>query len=862
LKRNKESNDSGLLPPETAASDEFRAVIDDLTVENKRLKKRLRRYQRSNRSSQLQPEALFELRLHGLPAERKRDLEKLLQDFVAKLGNSPRHTNLTSTTGTGAGTGSRVPLRLLPEKQSSSQSLSRIGDSGYRTMSLTGQNSSNMSGSGALKRAEPTKGSREKGIHDYLSDIPTGLLPHRTGPLTDREKRKNVVRKIEQIFAGRDSAAGGHHHPIQQQHVAQSAARADRRANEAAGTSTGPEGSREARIMDKLDLESTEKKDASNNDSAPESNQDSNMEEDGLFEQRPTRPLDLDPFRAQVPAENMQYLRHLGFSPPRPEQSMNPQPDGHGWIHLNILTNMAQTHFEHVTMDFVRKAITESSKMLELSSDGRKVRWMGGNKYTNSSSNSPDDDNTRSMSSDRPSVESGSALQKLSSSRHKLNYSPLFQQREDSDMDDDDSAYQQSGAVASSDFATSSKQKSPRHKDDAPIIFYQNPHFYTDMSKDVIEKNSRQAISYTGPTADPVGASLAAARNNLYYKLEFEKGPLSQPNPLQSDKPSPPGKGFQTQNQTETLVVRSGQTSSISPHTSPDLYFEASGIGGVLPADNFAISVHSKQAADHVAQQTTGSTVRRENYTPIIRSALRGGQSVGSTQTSSPTSSVAGKMHVLVHREIIGSKRRELPASELPEAVFLHDSSDDEDEDDDEDMDYESGMDDNSSSKIPQSAPQKMDWAPSPDMIESQVRRQGRLLPDTSPEDSDEDSDEEDDEPDESVDLLTTTRKVDPVTVRAQEREFDSNITERLTNDIPPGSSAATAEGGSGFNSPADAAATAGAPNLMIFSQARATTTSDMQRARRGGTPTLKRVRRSDDAGREGRNKSPRTGGS
>jgi hypothetical protein len=32
-------------------------------------------------------------------------------------------------------------------------------------------------------------------------------------------------------------------------------------------------------------------------------------------EQRPTRPLDLNPERAQIPADNIKYLQHLGFSP-------------------------------------------------------------------------------------------------------------------------------------------------------------------------------------------------------------------------------------------------------------------------------------------------------------------------------------------------------------------------------------------------------------------------------------------------------------------------------------------------------------------------------------------------------------------
>ncbi|KAK5279622.1 hypothetical protein LTR16_007524, partial [Cryomyces antarcticus] len=61
-----------------------------------------------------------------------------------------------------------------------------------------------------------------------------------------------------------------------------------------------------------------------------------------------------------------------------------------------------------------------------------------------------------------------------------------------------------------------------------------------------------------------------------------------------------------------------------------------------------------------------------------------------------------------------------------------------------------------------------------------------------------------DDESDGSLDLLATAREIDPATIRAREREYDSNMAERLAEEIPAGSSAATAGGGSGFASPVD----------------------------------------------------------
>jgi hypothetical protein len=72
----------------------------------------------------------------------------------------------------------------------------------------------------------------------------------------------------------------------------------------------------------------------------------------------------------------------------------------------------------------------------------------------------------------------------------------------------------------------------------------------------------------------------------------------------------------------------------------------------------------------------------------------------------------------------------------------------------------------------------------------------------SSSEESESDDEDEDDSDDESVDFLATARKLDPKSVLASEREYDAAVYERLAEDIPAGSSAATAGGGSGFVTP------------------------------------------------------------
>ncbi|EME81453.1 uncharacterized protein MYCFIDRAFT_211847 [Pseudocercospora fijiensis CIRAD86] len=72
-----------------------------------------------------------------------------------------------------------------------------------------------------------------------------------------------------------------------------------------------------------------------------------------------------------------------------------------------------------------------------------------------------------------------------------------------------------------------------------------------------------------------------------------------------------------------------------------------------------------------------------------------------------------------------------------------------------------------------------------------------------SSEDEDEDEDDGYESSDDgSLDLLAAAREIDPDAVREQEREYDANMAERLAEEIPAGSSAATAGGGSGFASP------------------------------------------------------------
>lgn len=70
---------------------ELRGIIDDLTLEIRQLKQKLRRYKERD-PPRLQGDKLFDVRTYGLPRQRKRQLEQILQQFAAEISGSSRHS--------------------------------------------------------------------------------------------------------------------------------------------------------------------------------------------------------------------------------------------------------------------------------------------------------------------------------------------------------------------------------------------------------------------------------------------------------------------------------------------------------------------------------------------------------------------------------------------------------------------------------------------------------------------------------------------------------------------------------------------------------------------------------------------------
>lgn len=848
-------NDGNSLPLRTnmvrmgtdrSSNDDYRSVIDDLTIENKKLRRRLKKYEKLH-DSHLKDEKLFEVRIHGLPPEKKRELEETLRKFASGIGGA----------FPASGYDGLLPA-LAKQNTASSQTSYQNADSAYASMSLSasGQGSSAQSGNDSKgKQPGATSASRQQNIHTYLHDIPEGLLP-RPNPanMTERSKKKLVVRRLEQIFAGKGAALGGHHHSLQQQDVSQMAARADRAASEARGQkSGGDEGTREAHIMKRETEDPAEPSRKTDDATSPDEPSDTvhsevsakaprdelaNPDSQPEGEQRPARPLDLDPDRAQVPAENIRYIRHLGFSPPDLESGRSPE-EGHGWIYLNLLINMAQLHTIHVTSEFVRKALQEYSSKFEISADGRKVRWRGGRSVTRTSSSGGQSSNSRAgldtpdaqsprkrpRLSQRHTARSGVSSAQLGASSALRNqsesgkwaYTPMFFHRETSDDAEDSSDFEDdmsspfapapggdSSGMTSSELRTASTKVKKR--EDGPIIFYNNARFCTDLSGDrrPIAKN---APPYTTATEVPLGMS-----QNSSFEAYERRGPLEQaaklPEPMElSDNPIPSSMELNFPPRSPPKVG--------DKRNAEHLDMEVTGIGGIWPADNFAIDVETRHVRVDQNDEAGHSRVWPTKHLPARIAYIL--QHNAARKQTGPA----------IHNSVVSTTKSKLAPSELPPALgfmpYGEDSLGDEESDVDDSV---SDTPESPGALLPSAAPQpvQVHFASSEDGDE---------------EESDEDDDEDDDG---SLDLLAAARQLDPEAILQQEREYDANMADRLAEEIPAGSSAATAGGGSGYASPADGNGMSRKEHKRAVQESRAEQPSGLKRAKSNDSTKVQRA--------------------
>ncbi|TGZ80224.1 hypothetical protein EX30DRAFT_396528 [Ascodesmis nigricans] len=592
-------------------SESFRSVIDDLTVKNQKLKERLRRI-KGFQGKGAQGEKLFEVRIHDLPEHKKHELDQLLKNFSASLENtSPENDSGNNIT---------------PPDQSVAPP-----DSGYASLPRN-QSPAGVASSSGSKSSDP------------LRPWPSN---------TELAKMKLVVARLEQLFTGSDTAHVDRSQLLKQQDISNSAADDDRRAALAAGHRELYEGAREAAMMDGHGIVSNE----SGNNSGTDKRETSTESPEG-FEQRPTRPMDLDPGRRQVPQDNIEYLTHIT------ESSTQGPEMGNGWVFLNLIINLAQLHTINVTPPFVKKAINTVSTRLELSSDGRMVRWntkdqesSGSNSGSaqseeGSGSGYPGSGEKDSSKNSSSGCGFGAAQQSGDSSHEsKFHYKPLFGQLQ---FFDDDS----SSAMTSSDSdarSPSDEYGNGSGRNAGPIIYYKGGNFCTDLSSAPVSKNPLP--SYKRMTDRPLG---------IPEKCPESPGSKRESPLHQYTIPSESTHAMDIETDAPSIRFSPEFTATYPSTPVPPIEFEASGVGGVLPADNFAITCQTRH---YLHPTTTLPVSRTKTYRSKLHRKLlhripqRALNSFYEPDQPPPTSQI--------RHEILSAETTRLPPSSLPPASYF-----------------------------------------------------------------------------------------------------------------------------------------------------------------------------------------------
>lgn len=714
------------IPTQSSSADDYRSVIDDLTVENKRLKEELKRYKQFG-PDLLRKDKLFEIKVHGLPKKKKRELEATLRDFASSLEGSVTSSHQRKKPSKHLGRPQGTSLNS--KHASSSSSHSRPVDSAYASMSTgpssVGPNASSIS-LGRPSSLARGRSSADQKVERYLEDIPEGLFPRQVA-MTDKEKKKLVVRRLEQLFTGKMISKGRGLRSIPQPSglEPQIGYGGVISAPPQLVAPSGGEPSREARIQFELAKKESSREDLSatnsngENDTAgnqtrsgsgsnEHSGQDNSPQNTDLPEQRATRPVDLDPDRIQNPSENMQYIRHLGVTAPQyvNETKYRPQDvsmDVDGWIHLNLLCNLAQLHILNVTPDYIRSAVTERSAKFQLSRDGRKIRWRGGTEGTKFSSDSSGGSSQRSPETDgtdgsneggqrkkqkvggRVSAHSNKSQTKLdpqaSASSDSFHYKPMFARNQapsfEASMDDTASQasyvpVDQSNQNSRSIEFVSGSGSSPRKKRrrDGAIIYYTGAPFCLDLSGD--------------PSGDlsPTTYMTSSGKEHSLLQTHSEKPDLvrSASGSSLPYRPLVDGPGDMEIEEPEFVCDETDMSDDEDfafpwceapdkPELRPlQVTLEPCGLGGVTPEDHFAILVVTRHPLGVGVSSRPGVLrLRSDETTDSIASRIAG------LSTDSPCSGGPSSLkNAHIQIQVIQEKYKELKPLPLPPPAIFY----------------------------------------------------------------------------------------------------------------------------------------------------------------------------------------------
>ncbi|CCU82609.1 putative frequency clock protein [Blumeria hordei DH14] len=694
-----------------AAIRNYRSIIDDLTIENRNLKEKLRWHQNQT-MNQLDKDKLFELRIHELPPGKRRELEKTLSSFIysfSGVGNERLEPELSfshakPTVGTITGS--------APNQSSSASTFhSQLQDFSHASANTSKNPTTVDLDSKSPEETRANSQEIDKLIIPQADNMaqhpqyPEGHMPNYASKyMTKTQKMKLVVQRLEQLYTGKTSLSPQENSKGSVTPEIPDVGQCDVKTSDKVKSRLG---AREAH-MKKLSPRSEDlippdtfssPKECLGNPSHS-SMSDENLSETSSSDQRPTRPFDLDPDRSQIPAENMQYIRHLGLSPAmlKFNDSVN-HIESDGWVYLNLLTNMAQLHIINVTAEFVRTSVLKMSKNFEISSNGQMIRWKGDSKAAVISSSGSNESKSGSCISD-PKVTENHLLETevepnidtffpSSGRRNNFHYIPLFNHEYRSENTTESIASQPDTELREWENPTPAPHahnwRSKKHilleeeppVNDGAIIFYNRARFYVDLCGD------REIAGLSFPCSSSEEDTSSSNRK----ELQTENLSRSESGSLLSIRPVKQPLERQTSDDEEDLssLLKNPPATEVNSNKLPLRQYseeefripsslqplKASGIGGTQPADHFEIHVLTRRSTIIPTRlfKQKGPRIKRINR-PISRHSLNLFQNptdVPKSEQRAPDKLASAEDKTKpVQIVIISTKTINLPPSQLP----------------------------------------------------------------------------------------------------------------------------------------------------------------------------------------------------
>ncbi|GAA6020145.1 hypothetical protein JCM11491_005543 [Sporobolomyces phaffii] len=389
------------------SEENFRDIVDDLTLQNQQLRAKLKRLESAKVPTSMKDERLFEVRFfQGLPKSRRREIETFLTDYVQTLSTADSRK---ASTGSIASRGFR-PIEdlatIVPETGDTVSSIGRSLRSSEKDAMAratlkadadaadaagsrgSGAGSASRSGTGSGNSREQRR-ARADGVpqydptpsHEPLGSTPILSTPNIVDPPSLLRRPTDIFPPDRDVLAAPSfsgvepvSTTGtGHEMRISDPFSRKRKRLASTLSNDIAkdqprrsySTRTNStNGSTTSHDPDTLETTIVQMIECLFLESLPP---DSDDESPGS---PPANPLQSEPF--PLPARsssNTQYLRTIL----RSEEYRHVG----GWVYLNIVATFAALHRLSASISTVRHALRTKSDLVEVSGDGSKIRWKG-----------------------------------------------------------------------------------------------------------------------------------------------------------------------------------------------------------------------------------------------------------------------------------------------------------------------------------------------------------------------------------------------------------------------------------------------------------------------------------------------------